>query len=363
VAFQEASGGLNAVSLVTRDKQKRVLSDGWSTITGLDWTPDGAEVRFSAAGADGWGIYAVTPAGKTRLVLPLPSRLSLEDIGSDGQLLIASETPQTGIRFAGAGTQEGDLSWLDGSRLADLSEDGTRILFTEAGAAGGTTGAVYLRKTDRSPAVRLGSGIAEALSPDGQSVLTFTRSPVAMTVLPTGAGSAVTLKGTFARYAGAQWLPDSKHILFSALEPGHDTRLYVQEVGGEPRPISDEGLIIGAAVAPDGRIATTLDHTPVILNAAGGPPQPLPALKDDEYPVAWTADGRSLYVRGRGDTTAEIALVDVATGVHTPWKTLAPADRAGTIAVGAIRIARDGKSYAYSYTRVLADLYLVNGVK
>ena len=136
----------------------------------------------------------------------------------------------------------------------------------------------------------------------------------------------------------------------------------MQEIGGEPRAISGEGLIGVPVVSPDGRIATNIDHKAMLFTAAGGPPQPLRGLIEGEVLIAWTPDGRSIYV-SRGETAADVSIVDVASGARTPWKTLAPSDRAGTTGVRTVRIGADGKSYAYSYTRVLSELYLVAGVK
>ncbi len=45
------------------------------------------------------------------------------------------------------------------------------------------------------------------------------------------------------------------------------------------------------------------------------------------------------------------------------WKSLRPADAAGVCAIGSIVISPQTGEYAYSYTRVLSDLYLVEGLK
>jgi len=55
--------------------------------------------------------------------------------------------------------------------------------------------------------------------------------------------------------------------------------------------------------------------------------------------------------------------VDVATGKRERWKELRPSDSAGVVAVGGIRVAPDGRSYVYTYPRLLSDLYLVEGLK
>jgi len=136
----------------------------------------------------------------------------------------------------------------------------------------------------------------------------------------------------------------------------------VQEVSGDPKPISPEGLIGGAAASPDGRLAAVVSGKGMMLDVSGSEPKPISGLIQDDYVVGWTADGRSIYVV-RGELRAEVSIVDVVSGARTTWKTLAPSDRAGLSAVNSIRISPDGKSYAYSYTRVLSELYLVDGIR
>jgi hypothetical protein len=50
------------------------------------------------------------------------------------------------------------------------------------------------------------------------------------------------------------------------------------------------------------------------------------------------------------------------TGQKKLWKQLMPSDPAGVNLVFPI-LAADGKSYVYSYRRILSDLYLVEGLR
>jgi eukaryotic-like serine/threonine-protein kinase len=92
------------------------------------------------------------------------------------------------------------LSWLDYSYPADISADGSTLLFDEEGEGGGTSRAgrffytVYIRGTDGSPAVRLGDGTAVALSPDGVWVVAQNQdTPAQYVLLPTRAGESKPL--------------------------------------------------------------------------------------------------------------------------------------------------------------------------
>ena len=60
---------------------------------------------------------------------------------------------------------------------------------------------------------------------------------------------------------------------------------------------------------------------------------------------------------------ARIFRLDIATGKRDLWKELTPPDSAGISNVAPPAIAADGKTYAYSYNRILSDLFLAEGVK
>ena len=85
-------------------------------------------------------------------------------------------------------------------------------------------------------------------------------------------------------------------------------------------------------------------------------------FEQGDTPIAWSADGRSIFF-STGDVAADVSRVDLASGAHSPWKTLIPSDRAGIMNIPKICISPDARSYAYSYNRLLSELYVVDGVK
>ena len=176
IAFIEHAGPRSAIAAIDLSGKKRTLSDGWETTPSLAWHPQTGEVWFSAREFSGFGIvnlHAVSLSGKHRVVARGPLLLLIQDIARDGRVLLrADDWTETTMGLPPGAVQETDLTWLDFSRVADLSSDGRLLLLTEGGIAGGANAAVYLRNTDGSAAVRLGEGIAHALSPDEKWAIT-----------------------------------------------------------------------------------------------------------------------------------------------------------------------------------------------
>jgi Tol biopolymer transport system component len=226
--------------------KKTTLCTGWDSVQGIAWSPAGDEIWFTATRTGGdRSLYAVTPKGTVRLLARVPGELTLLDVNRDGSVLMTRGNDRAGmIGLAPGESKETDLSWLDWSVPGDLSADGRTVLFGETGEGGGPKYAVYLRKTDGSPAIRLSDGIGAALSPDGKWALArpnYTPSPLVL--LPTGVGEAKPLTHDSINHLLARWLPDGKRIVFSGNEAGHGFRLYVETPGeGKPVAISPEGV-------------------------------------------------------------------------------------------------------------------------
>src|SRR5262249_27434737 len=72
-----------AVATVDRAGRKRVLSDGWNSVQGLNWSPRGDELWFTAAGrtdTPGLAIRAVSLSGKERVIGTGPGIFALSDL-------------------------------------------------------------------------------------------------------------------------------------------------------------------------------------------------------------------------------------------------------------------------------------------
>ena len=138
--------------------------------------------------------------------------------------------------------------------------------------------------------------------------------------------------------------------------------------GGRPRPITPEGVVTALprfADSPDGGFVAAIgpNHKAALFPIAGGKPRDLPTVAAAEYPLRFTADGRSLFVWKRGDVPAPVTRIDVATGKRELWKNLMPVDPAGVERISNVVVAPEGGAYAYAYARVLSDLFMVEGLR
>ena len=369
------SGSLAVIDLAGN---KKTLSGEWFTIQGLAWSPDGSEIWFTASksGVDRT-LYAITLDGKERMVLRLPGAVMIFDIFKDGRvLLMRASWRRELVGMVPDEARQQDLSWLDYTYPSDLSSDGKTLLFDEEGGggsldyskSGGLSYAVYIRKTDGSPAVLLGEGGAVALSPDGKSVVAQTQdTPSQLKLLTTGAGEGTVLTKDNVNHSWARWFPDGKRLLFSGNEPGKGVRLYVFDIAsGKSQPITAEG-VNGTAfvISPDSQIVAGIgpDQKGYLYPTGGGEPRAIPGFSSGEQPITFSSDNHFLYLYQPGELPARVDKLDLQTGKRSLWKQLMPSDPAGVETIGPILITPDAKTCIFGYHRMLADLYLVEGLK
>jgi eukaryotic-like serine/threonine-protein kinase len=347
----------------------KTLAAGFQTAQGLAWSKDGREVWFTAADLGlKRAIYAVTLAGRQRLIARVPGTLLLQDIWQDGRVLLAKDAWRRELTGLVAGeTRDHDLSWLDYSYPSDLSADGKVLLFTEAGEGGGTNYSVYQRKIGEASAVRLGDGMGLTLSPDGKWVIaSVPTAPAQLVLLPTGPGEVKPLTHDSINHSRAKWLPNGRGFLFTGKEPGHAARIYRQDsFEGKAVPISPEGIDpLVLVLTADGQkvVGVSPDEKAYFYPVAGGEPQMIPGIEAGEQPIQTSTDGKAMYFYKPGDVPAKVYRLDLATRQRTLWKELIPSDSAGVSRLGPIVITPDGKSCLYGYHRILSDLYLVDGL-
>ena len=264
VAFFEFDNAVAdyAVTVLDLHGKRRVLSRGWRVVGQLAWSPKGDEIWFGGASRSGVNaaLRAVSLDGRERTVVETAEPMALDDI-RDGRVLGVAVDSRLGISFLAPGAkEERDLSWFDASYIYDMSADGKTILFVELSYGQPRNVAIYLRKTDGSPAIRLGDGNRPALSPDGKWVMCILSDgpKTNLSLLPTGAGEARSIGTEGMHYERVEWFPDGQRILFTGNEPNRPLRTFIQSLnGGKLTPVTPEGTV-AARVSPDQKFVTAI---------------------------------------------------------------------------------------------------------
>ena len=355
------------VAVVDKRRNVRRITREWSTIQGLAWAKSGREIWFAAGGDTGLrSLYAVSVAGKLRLLWRVPADFNLYDTAPDGRVLAAMENKHGEILAGLAGQSDRDLSWLDWDIAPYLSPDNKTVFFTDVGQSVGTDYAVFMRQMDGSPAVRLGVGGISSVSRSGKWVLTQLPSqPNKFLLLPTGAGEVRTLEasGLVLQILESEWMPEDDGFYFVAAEPGHQQRTFRMLLdGSKPVAVTEEGYA-GVVLSPDGKTLVVRDPEGQLFlyQFASGEPHPLPGGKPGERCLSWDEGGQGLYLTSGFEFPAVIEHLDLATGRRQVWKSIKPSDMAGA-EHPSISLTRKGE-YVYSLLRVLSDLYVIERLR
>ncbi|HTZ95639.1 MAG TPA: protein kinase [Terriglobales bacterium] len=362
-----ATGDDGRVVITDRDGKSKATSSFYTTVEGLAWTPDGKEVWFAASPSGAArAVYAMDLSGHERVVLHVPGTLTLQDISRSGRVLLTEDNAeyQMMARAPGA-TSEKNLSWFDWSIVSDLSPDGKTVLFFESGEGVGAKYSVFLRQTDGSPAVRLGEGTFPALSPDGKWAAALTLSSHGQVeLLPTGVGQPRQLTDDNLDRVRVRWVPDGSGLIYIGNESGQPRRSYLLDLSGKSRPITPPGTA-GLFVTQDSKflLATDPQTKRWLYPLAGGDPVPFAVkLNDGDQPLRFEPDGKSILVRTRGGQS-KVSRVFLADGRREDVRQIVPPDPAGVLTIANVVFDKDCKAYAYSYSRLLSDLWVVDGLK
>ena len=197
------------------------------------------EIWFAAGGArTNRALRAVDLERRQRLILEAPASLTLWDIGLDGRILLARDDERSALVGVPPGeTAERDCRGSTPPALADLSEDGTTVLFDDRFG-------VYVRDTTGSPPVDLDlkGGHGDDFSPDGERVLATTDSGRRLVVVPASRAARErrcppTASRATGVPSGSRTVDMSSSTAPCPTKPDvHPLRSYVQDRGRTPPP-------------------------------------------------------------------------------------------------------------------------------
>ncbi len=366
------------VSTASREGRVTRVTGEWQGAQGLAWSRNGKEIWFtggneSATNGSRYQLWAVAPGRKPRLVYGPPMHLWLHDISPAGAVIFSGENLRGEIGGLLKGdARERDLSTWSDESISGIAADGSAYAGIEQSAPGaGLVPFLYYRRADEASPVRLGTGTAIGLSPDGRWVVSQTESEkgdARLTLLPTGPGDPRMLPIGKVRpraisQESARWSQDGRRLLFSGSEPGRPARAWLLDLAGAgpPRAVTPEGCSL-AVLSPDGGSVATVDPDGKMLlcSVAGGPPKEVLGALPGEFPLEWEASGKTLFLWDR-TWPARITRLELETGRRTIWKELA-ADPVGLL-YGNVILARDGQHYVYRLRRVLSELNVAEGLK
>jgi eukaryotic-like serine/threonine-protein kinase len=355
------------IDIVDVEGHHRVLTQEWSSIGSLVWSPSGKEIWFTAA-AEGLGRqpHAVTLDGKLRSLFYAPGNVRIVASRPNGRLLVIDDTRRKRLMVSTPEfPEERNLAWLDWPNGAAFSPDGKQIVFSEQNGPVGLHYSIFLRNIDGSPAVRLGEGDIPRISPDGKWVLAVIPGlPAQLSLIPTGAGEAHQLTHGAVFHWAAAWLPDSQHVISLAWENSRPDRDYLLDLNGNENPLTPEGTV-GVTVTPDGTNVLVHDAKGawLLFPIHGGAAKPVNGLEAGDWPIRFSPDGRRVYVaRSVAANEGKFWTVDLATGKRELFKDIKLTEP-GVYRVQSFTLSPDTRSFAYIYGRTLSTLYYVDRVR
>jgi serine/threonine protein kinase len=361
------------VKVVDASKQVTTLTGDLWGVEGVAWSADGTQVAFSGSEATRPGGVSYEPhivpasgRGSARLSMTTMTDVTVQDIGRDGRWLLTREDGRYGIVVKTPDdTAQRDLSWLDRSTWGVLSVDGSELAFSDQNSSAGTNYAVMLRRTDGSPAVRLGEGNVQAphgLSPDRKWVAAVVPSTDRFVFYPTGPGEPRRLDVKASHFTLAGWFSDSQHVLLcgGATRPSRCARYATS--GGPPAPIGPEAVLYATVGSDDWVMVTDGDGKGWLYPPDGGARIPM-TVPDGEV-IAPGTGATWFLARPGSDRTIRLDRADLRRGTRAPVATVALPEGTGLadIIITSV-VGENGRyGYVYCYTRQLSTLVVASGV-
>jgi uncharacterized protein YbaA (DUF1428 family) len=358
------------VLLADRSGELTTLSAGWESLEGLVWSPSGKEVWFSAADTgEQYCIRAVTLAGKVRTVHCGTASTRIEDLTPSGRALLATDDPRVSMALLEHGAkEERDISWLDNAYNPRLSRDGSEILFTDQSVLAGTDYSVYVRNSDGSSPVRIGSGgFGVDISPDAKWALIILPGAVDGTIqiVPTGPGQLSALHWDNFQPIWGAWFPDSDRILLVG-QSGETRGLFATDRRGATPKFISASTAGRPEVSPDASSILVGDpqRTMGVFGITSNSFKPIPGLEQNESVISWSADPQHVFTQARTPVGLNIFKLDLTSGRRELWQTIVPKDQVGLRPMSnEIAITPDGHWMSYAYRTQLSQLYRTDNLQ
>jgi Tol biopolymer transport system component len=342
-------------------------------IEGLGWSHDGQQIFYSGAASVGsymeMTVYAMDRRNKVHRALSSAGGITLQDAHRGGRWLVTHDEQRFQVRLKDpASAEERDMGWMDASSNPVLSADGKLLSLSDQSATGGLHYTVLLRKTDGSPAARLGDGGPVAFSRDGRSLLVSVLStPPQLMLYPTGPGEPRRLdQGQFESltFSYGALFADGERFFTCGSLPKQGTRCFVGAMAGGPlTPVTPEGTVQAVLSPDDKTIAAQVGDSINLYSLTGGSPRRALGLSADDYLSRWSPDGRELWVYGELSSVMRVDRVDPQTGKRSLLTQITPSDPAGLREAVGLRFADDPRVYAYRQTRYTSSLFVVEGAR
>lgn len=184
------------VQVVARDgASQKALTAVLASCRGLDWNGRTGEVWFTTTENGQGFLRAVTPSGRQRVIDSFPEQFVLQSIQEGSQRCLFTSANLRGALIVFQNGLPRDLSWLDYSRVTDISPDRKTILFFDRGPTPKTWGS-WIRPIDGGEAVRLGAWEPGRFSPDARRIVGTGEDAAGngqLVLFPVGAGDSQPL--------------------------------------------------------------------------------------------------------------------------------------------------------------------------
>lgn len=354
------------VAIIDTKGNKRTLTPEWNGEQGLAWSPDGKEVWFTATTTKDWDrpLYAVDMAGKLRMVLRIPGAIYLEDIASDGRVLLRLTDRRYEICGVSNDYSPRLLSWTTVMTSDAISRDGKYAVVTDDS---GTDYGLYMAPLDGSAPIHIGSGLPGSISGDNKWVASVPQTDTSkIQVIPTGPGPTRYLSAAGFKYDSTDWTIDGKDLVILASHGNHPARYWLQSLdGGMPMPIGPE-----ARAGPFLRLnqkdyiaAKSPDEIVWLYPVHGGEPIRAEGIRQIDSIVGGSIDSDWIYVsRPSTGLSLKIEKVNVRDGHREFLRSLFPLDSAGILRPVKPIFSDNPKDYIFSQVRELSVLYVVSGL-